>query len=163
MYLKIVFYILASIGIFLFMVMYPAIGLVYLIKFNNEKCPYIWDYNLVSFICYFTHFVVFRILNYYIINKTIVSYFLFLMNMCLAIWGSIELSNESYREITSPNLWNYGLANCILQSLMAAVFGSISVYNTLFSCYYDNTCIEARLKNDYESQTSYSSFEDNII
>ena len=152
MFFKIITYIFVSIISILFLILYPIIGIIYLAKFYG-KCGdgYLWEYNLISFILYCTHFMVFELLKYKIENKTITSYFLCILNISLIIWGICELYyNQS---CTGTEFWVYGIFNLMMQFIMAIVFFSISLYNTCKACIDDNACREAQIKNDYDYET----------
>ena len=150
MIFKIITYIFVSIVSILFLILYPTIGIIFLVKFYG-KCSngYLWEYNLISFIFYCTHFTVFKLLKYNIEIKTITSYFLCLLNISLIIWGICELYYNQF--CNGTQFWVFGNFNLAIQFTMAVVFFSISLYNTCKACLNNNDCIEARIKNDYGS------------
>ena len=149
MIFKIITCIFASIGIIIFLILYPIIGYIYLVKFYGICGDgYLWGYILTSFILYCTHLMVFRILKYKIEDKTLTSYFLCFLNIILIIWGIQELYfNKSCKD---TEFWAFGIFNLILQFIMALVFFLISLYNTCIACIHDNACMEAQIQNNYE-------------
>ena len=155
MFFKIITYIFVSIGITCFLILYPIIGVTYLVEFYGKYGEnYLWEYILISFILYCTHFMVFELLKYKIENKTITSYFLCILNIGLIIWGISELYYN--KSCNDTEFWIFGIFNLILQFIMAIVFFSISLYNTCKACFDDNACIEVQIKNNYD----YGSFSE---
>lgn len=152
---KIIAYIFVSIISTIFLIMYPIIGITFLIKFYGKYSNnYLWEYNLISFILYCTHFTVFKLPNYNIEIKTITSYFLCLLNITLIIFGISQLYYNQSNSV--PEFWMFGIFNFIVQFIMAIVFFSISLYNTCKACIDDNACREVQIKNGYD----YGSFSE---
>tara|TARA_B100000123_G_scaffold59713_1_gene41656 strand:- start:862 stop:1281 length:420 start_codon:yes stop_codon:yes gene_type:complete len=117
-----------------------VMGMVCLIE-DYENCSEskLWYYNLVSYIVFIIS-VSFGIKNCIFIESSIqenyknrVNLFfhnnIFMLNLGLFIWGTIELfANSSKCEYYKENVWFMGLVNYIIQIISILVFLSITIY-----------------------------------
>ena len=119
-----------SIGYFIYLIF----GLVYLIDYFkiSYECTqsYIWEYVLVSIFIGTIGFI-----NRYIYRKADIQDYLYLLaclssvDFCVAIWGGVELTNNSCTKLHNTPLLAFAFITFLIQ-----IFTSISCF--LFNCLY---------------------------
>ena len=101
-------------------VSYIVFGIIYLIQdygISNEcKGSNLWEYVIVSMILACTNISVKTNDEKVDVSACVVA-MVGVINLCLSIWGGIELWDYSYScdELFNSNLWKVGLASFILQ------------------------------------------------
>lgn len=126
-------------------ILYYLYSIVYLIEdyniANDCKSSHMWEYVLFNLLS--------TILNTILINKnsnyvndnnnqgwnaTLYTY-LGLMNLCMTLWGGIELWDISCSELSRSNLWKASLVTFVINGVTTFVF---VVSPPLLLCYLSN-------------------------
>ena len=108
------------IGLLVSILAYLIFNIVFLIQdydVSNEcKGSNLWEYVLVSTILMFPSSSVKNDnFNLFVIIALVIG----VLNLCMCIWGGIELWEYSCDDLTETNLWKVGLASFILQLTIA--------------------------------------------
>ena len=107
-------------------VSYIVFGIIFLVQdyniANDCKNSNLWEYALVSIILSFTNFKI----NSSESDKNIdiacvIIVIIGVMNLCLSIWGGIELWQQSCDKLSNSNLWKFSLVAFILQCICSAI------------------------------------------
>ena len=110
------------IGLLVSVVVYLVFSIVFLIEdynISNEcKGSNLWEYVLVSTILMFPSASV-KTDKYNILAIIVV--IIGVLNLCMSIWGGIELWDYSCHDLAETNLWKIGLASFILQVSIASL------------------------------------------
>ena len=111
-------------------------SILYLIQdyqISNEcKGSNLWEYILISTILVFTNYSV-KTDNFTLFAILVI--IIGIVNICMCIWGGIELWNYSCDDLTETNLWRVGLASFILQ-LTVSLTSILTMPFMLFYIYY---------------------------
>lgn len=101
---------------------YIVNGIIFLIqdyRISNEcKGSNLWEYILVSMILTTTNFSI-KTDNFTLFAILVI--IIGIINLCMCIWGGIELWNYSCDDLTETNLWRVGLASFILQLTVSLI------------------------------------------
>ena len=115
---------------------YVIFSILYLIQdyqISNEcKGSNLWEYILISTILVFTYYSV-KTDNFTLFAILVI--IIGIVNICMCIWGGIELWNYSCDDLTETNLWRVGLASFILQ-LTVSLTSILTMPFMLFYIYY---------------------------
>lgn len=110
------------IGLLLSVVGYVVFSIIFLIQdynISNEcKGSNLWEYVLVSTILMFPNVSV-KSDKYS--TLAIIAVIIGVLNLCMSIWGGIELWDYSCHDLAETNLWKIGLATFILQVSIASL------------------------------------------
>lgn len=117
---------LLIIGLIGGLISYLVFGIIFLVQdysiANDCKNSNLWEYALVSIILSFTNFKI----NSSESDKNIdiaciIIVIIGVMNLCLSIWGGIELWQQSCDKLSDSNLWKFSLVAFILQCICTAI------------------------------------------
>jgi hypothetical protein len=124
------------IGLALSVLTYVIFSILYLIQdyeVSNEcKGSNLWEYILVSTILMFPNSSV-KTDNFTLFAILVI--IIGIINLCMCIWGGIELWDYSCDDLTETNLWRVGLASFILQ-LTISLIAVLTMPFMLFYIYY---------------------------
>ena len=116
---------LTTLGIIIFIsgaISYMVFSILYLIYFYNDamecKNSHLWEYVLVSLI-FSTVSIKLKSDNNEIFAISIV--IIGIINLCVALWGGIELWQICCSKLLYSNLWNIGLASFIIQCVVTFI------------------------------------------
>lgn len=122
------------IGLLVSVVVYLVFSIVFLIEdynISNEcKGSNLWEYVLVSTILMFPNVSV-KSDKYS--TLAIIVVIIGVLNLCMSIWGGIELWDYSCHDLAETNLWKIGLASFILQVSIASL---CIVVPPILLCYF---------------------------
>ena len=117
---------------------YIVFGIISLIEdyglSNDCKNSNLWEYVLVAIILSTSNFKLETSETDNIITSCSLIVILGIMNICLFVWGGVELWNKSCDELGDSNLWKIGLVSFILQlmcSIIALIITPILLYCTV--------------------------------
>lgn len=115
---------------------YVIFSILYLIQdyqVSNEcKGSNLWEYILVSTILMFPNSSV-KTDNFTLFATLVI--IIGIINICMCVWGGIELWDYSCDDLTETNLWRVGLASFILQ-LTVSLICILTMPFMLFYIYY---------------------------
>lgn len=127
---------------------YIVVGIIYLIEDHDiwKDCKQesaLWPYALVSLIFFFNKSTIANLDsgdssdNGKGLSKIFVSY---VFELCLAVWGSVELFKKSDRcpGMVNSNLWKFSLATFILQTLYSVTILILFIVIFIISRKQDN-------------------------
>ena len=101
---------------------YMVFSILYLVYFYNDamecKSSHLWEYVLASLIINTTSIKISTDnYNTFAILVVVVG----IINLCVALWGSVELWEICCSELLYSNLWNIGLASFIIQCVVTFI------------------------------------------
>lgn len=117
---------LLMIGLIGGIVSYIVFGIIFLVQdyniANDCKDSNLWEYALVSIILSFTNIKIHSSESDKNIDfACIIIVIIGVMNLCLSIWGAIELWQQSCDKLINSNLWKFSLVAFILQCICTAI------------------------------------------